>query len=253
MDRFKNDLGRWRTLLDTSEQVMFDEFVRFVWDVDGIPVLLAPTSAPTEAEMCRFQELIQNLVSLDDLTDQSSARSGTRLKLAQRQMAKRKPRSTPAQGSRRPDVSSAGSLRSTASVLSRFTKDTDSSFGEKLDLSDFIYLDALEADSTAATPSDSQEPASPTNLWKNISPVVVLLLASVAFSVILTAVSGMLAPQPALNVTNLCRQRFKADAKSIVQSAFLKGPRDMRDPQRLSRTSCALMRTIPANEILVWM
>lgn len=170
---------------------MFDDFVRSVWDVGSIPIVHVPERGPDE--MFRFQDLIQSLVSPGDLNDQSTLRStsfGTRLKLAQRQMAKRKPRSTQPQPPRRPVVSSAGSFRSTGSLLSGVTRETDSSFGDTVDLADFIHIDAMETASSVANPSYDQEPASQSRDWKSVNPVVVLLLASVAFSVILTAISG---------------------------------------------------------------
>ncbi|KAH7152935.1 hypothetical protein EDB81DRAFT_438201 [Dactylonectria macrodidyma] len=183
---FKNDLGRWKTLLQGSERTMFDEIVCAVWNVDTVPTLDLPESEPDE--LYRFQELIQNLISLEDTTHLRSESSGSRLRAVQRQLKGQK-QTKLRQRADRPPVQPIGSFQSIGSVLGRLTHDTDDFYEDDIDLGDFIDLDAFGVEPVDSNPTSSSESLEPSVEWKDVHPIVVLLFASVAFSIALTAVS----------------------------------------------------------------
>ncbi|KAK7432532.1 hypothetical protein QQZ08_000739 [Neonectria magnoliae] len=186
---FSNDLGRWRTLLQGSEKTMFDEIVCAVWNIDTVPTLDMPESDPDE--LYRFQELIQNLISLEDMKRVKSRSSGSRLRAVQRQLQSRKRKPGLMPRANRPSVQPIGSFQSIGSVLGRLTHDTDSFYEDDVDLAEFIDLDALGYDVVDAKPTAPKEPVEPSVDWKDVHPIVVLVLASVAFSIALTAVSAI--------------------------------------------------------------
>ncbi|KPM37280.1 hypothetical protein AK830_g9291 [Neonectria ditissima] len=187
--RFTNDLGRWRTLLQGSEKNMFDMIVCAVWNIDTVPTLDTPKNDPDE--LYRFQELIQNLISLEDMKRLKSRSSGSRLRAVQRQLKSRERKPGLMPGANRPSVQPIGSFQSIGSVLGRLTHDTDSFYEDDVDLAEFINLDALEYDAVDAKLTPTKEPVEPSVDWKDVHPIVVLVLASVAFSIALTAVSGI--------------------------------------------------------------
>lgn len=191
--RFIDDLGRWGTLLNRSEQSTYVHVVCSVWGIATLPRLVTPESG-TE-EIYRFQELIQNVVSLDDRTDEAlskSSSSGARLLAIQRRVKAQKHQMDKLEYSSEKFQSSGSSRVNIGTVFGRLTRATDSSYDEDREFSEFIDFDAFED-----APEDSTVPAlaglaAPRSQWKDIHPVVVLLLASVAFSVVLTVVSGRL-------------------------------------------------------------
>ncbi|KAF7548243.1 hypothetical protein G7Z17_g7181 [Cylindrodendrum hubeiense] len=189
---FTNDLGRWRTLLQGSEKTMFDEIVCAVWNIDAVPTLDMPENDPDE--LYRFQELIQNLISLEDIKHLKSRSSGSRLRAVQRQLKSRKRKLGLGQRTDRPPIQPVGSFQSIGSVLGRLTHDTDSFYEDEVDLGEFIDLDAFGVEPDDPKPTTSSDPMEPPVEWKDVHPIVVLVLASVAFSIALTAVSAIQDP-----------------------------------------------------------
>jgi hypothetical protein len=180
--RFKNDLGRWRTLLQEPERVMFEEIVCAVWDIEFVPTIDFPDEPNA---LCRFQELAQNLISLEETNAFKSRSWGSRLRTVQRQLKKRKGKISTL------PVLPDGSFHSISSVLGRLTHDTDEFHDEDLDLGEFIDLDALEGYVNEPKRVSSTESMDTTAAeWKDVHPRVVSILASVAFSIGLTALSG---------------------------------------------------------------
>ncbi|KAH7141359.1 hypothetical protein B0J13DRAFT_556682 [Dactylonectria estremocensis] len=189
---FTNDLGRWKTLLQGSERTMFDEIVCAVWNVDTVPTLDLPESDPDE--LYRFQELIQNLISLEDTKHLKSGSSGSRLRAVQRQLKSQK-KTMRRQRADRPPVQPIGSFQSIGSVIRELTRDTDSFHEDEIDLEDFIDLDAFGVAPVDSNPASCSESLEPHVEWKDVHPIVVLLFASVAFSIALTAVSTIQDPR----------------------------------------------------------
>lgn len=74
-------------------------------------------------------------------------------------------------------------------VLGRLTRDTDSGDEGDIDLNEFLYLEAIQEEDSARDRRRVHAPTS-NNTWKDISPMVVLLLASVAFSIVLAMIPG---------------------------------------------------------------
>ena len=170
---------------------MYDEIVCAVWGIASVPAL--NTQEAGTSGLYKFQELIQSLVSLDDLTDQvlsKSNSSGAPLLLVQRQMKTRMQTMESSDHFSKDFLSPEGSFQNIDSILRTITRETDSSYDEEREFAEFIHLDALEAvpeDPTTPTP---MHPGPPSSHWKDVHPIIVLLLASVAFSIVLTAVSG---------------------------------------------------------------
>lgn len=189
---FTNDLGRWRTLLQGSEKKMFDEIVCAVWNIDTVPTLDMPENDPDK--LYRFQELIQNLISLGDIKHLKSRSSGSRLRTVQRQLKSRKRKPVLRRRADRPPVLPDGSFQSIGSVLGRLTHDTDSFYEDDVDLGEFIDFDAFGLECDDPKPTQSSDSMEPTVEWKDVHPIVVLVFASVAFSIILTAVSTIQDP-----------------------------------------------------------
>lgn len=152
-------------------------------------------------EIYRFQELIQNVVFLDDPTEEAlddpgdevvpkSSSSGAPLLAIQRRVKAQKPQMDKLEYFSEKFHPSGGSYANIGTVFGRLTRATDSSYDEDREFSEFIDFDAFEV-----APEDSTVPGlagltAPRSQWKDIDPMVVLLLASVAFSVVLTVVSG---------------------------------------------------------------
>lgn len=141
-------------------------------------------------KLYRFQELIQNLISLGDIKHLKSRSSGSRLRTVQRQLKSRKRKPVLRRRADRPPVLPDGSFQSIGSVLGRLTHDTDSFYEDDVDLGEFIDFDAFGLEFDDQKPTQSSDLVEPTVEWKDVHPIVVLVFASVAFSIILTAVSS---------------------------------------------------------------
>lgn len=177
-----------------DEQPMFDNVVHAIWDVTNIPSLSNPQSGADE--VYHFQELIQNIVSLEKLVDRLPRKHqslGLRLQNIRKRVEARRQTSLLAQQSPKAAEDTAAGFQNIGTVLGRLTKDTDSADEEDIDLGDFIHLDALQEEPDEEAQSDPPEVISCAP-WKDIHPTVVFLLASVAFSIILILVSGTTSP-----------------------------------------------------------
>lgn len=166
---------------------MFHEIARVLWGVDTVSLMSTQTN--TRAELYQFQDLIQNLVSLEYETDLSPISSGTRLRTAQRKVQTRNRHMHRPCRSHQSRLSAGSSFHNIGSVLAQLTMDSDSNSDDEIDMNDFVHLDAP---SLEARPHFNPKPTSAPacTSWKNVHPIVVLLLASVAFSVVLTMISG---------------------------------------------------------------
>lgn len=173
---------------------MFDEVVQAIWGVTNVSSLEIPQSGPDEVYY--FQELIQNIVSLEQMGSRLSRKHtslGVHLQSIRRRAQERKRVALQARNRLKAAEETTG-FQNIGSVLGRLTKDTDSADEEEIELGDFIHLDALqeEPDETYdGTQTHSEAPEfRPSAPWKDIHPVVVFLLASVAFSVVLALISS---------------------------------------------------------------
>lgn len=166
---------------------MFEEIARALWGVDSFSMLDVQDS--DRGELYQFQALIQNLVSLDNGESQAPISFGSRLKAVHKQAVSRNGQAQRPLRLRQSHLSSSSSFKNLGSVLGQLTMDTDSDYEDEMDLSDFIDLDALGGESSPRKDAP-HERLPPGTSWKDVHPVIVLLLASVAFSIVLTMISG---------------------------------------------------------------
>lgn len=183
--RFVSDISRWRTVVNDDDKHVFDEVCFVLWQVDNLH-----TFADTD-ELSKIQDFIQDLVSIDKVEarlPQRPSRQGSRLRTIYDRKGKQKEVCNCAQ--RAPCMESLStdefpSLDNALSLSSGAHQDSE----DLIDLSDFIYLDAPGVenmeDEHFAEPNSSRK-----DFLTNIKPTVVLLLASVAFSIILSFISG---------------------------------------------------------------
>ncbi|KEY68172.1 hypothetical protein S7711_07261 [Stachybotrys chartarum IBT 7711] len=194
--QFTDDLGRWRTVLTNfDEQRIFDTVVGHVWEVDSAYNLGTPQSGADQIYRC--QEFIQNLVSVDQLDPrlQRKVRSlGTHLRTIQQRIGQRALANDSIRHTTRSRRRDSGVHRPIQHVLGRLTRDTDSGDEGDIDLNEFLYLEAIQEEDSARDRKRAHVPIS-NNTWKDISPMVVLLLASVAFSIVLAMIPASEAVQ----------------------------------------------------------
>ena len=175
---------------------MFDEIVRVVWQQDhGLGT--DSWSAPSQ-DLLHFQELIQNFVAVGESGNKLSRKTrrlGARLRNVRKDIELRQQEFTIAKTSRDLDKG----FQNIGSVLGQLTKDTDSADEDDVELGDFIHLSALQEESTEDHSGDDdnkkQDEPLPQAPWKSINPLIVILLASVAFSAVLALVTGTKATQ----------------------------------------------------------
>lgn len=84
------------------------------------------------------------------------------------------------------------SFNTIGSILGRLTVDDDAG-DDNFNLADFIHIDKLQGESQVSEEGRDPEVLHGANgvSWKHVDSGVVLLLASVAFTVVLIAISGM--------------------------------------------------------------
>jgi hypothetical protein len=168
---------------------MFDLITSMLWPPDGASG--SDTPPGSSKELYYFQELIQILVSLnkpEPRIDRKHQPSGMPLRRMQAENEFRKGQ----QAFRHLNLMTDSSFQNIDLVLGRLSMECNKE--DDFDIGDFIHLEDLEAEA-APLPSTSlfQEllvGLETTSGWKNTEPAVVMLLASVAFCVILILVSG---------------------------------------------------------------
>ncbi len=146
--------------------------------------------------MDSFSELIQTLVCTEALEQKPHKRQqplGSRLRALQ---ARRKRNSRAASKIDGMDTSSTEACDRMGADLGRLSV-KDQSAAAAFNLSDFIYVDKLVDASQASERSHVHKFLSSLNnsgTWKQVASNVALLLASVAFAVVLLVISGMRFP-----------------------------------------------------------
>ncbi|KAH7309504.1 hypothetical protein B0I35DRAFT_82684 [Stachybotrys elegans] len=193
--QFTNDLGRWRAIFQEPDRNLYDIVAGHLWgyNTDSDPHI--PTCSCDQ--VYQFQELIQNLVSLDRIDDQlhrASKLSGVGLRHIQRGIAQRARGVSPYFNQTRAALRQNQDFPSISHVLGQLTKDTDSGDTGDVDIGDFIHLEAIQEED--ARQRRHEVPLAAHKPWKDISSMLVLLLASVAFSIILAVISGTYLPNP---------------------------------------------------------
>ena len=168
---------------------MYNELVFSLWAYTDDP---NPEQALTDTDsLCRFQVLVQQLVSLEENASRISTgnrASGSRLDAIQRDVIRQhlKPPARPGEDRGAAQPINIPAAPETTGSLGPFAVD-----GFQLD--EFLHLELFEDNpSMAATESGYLDQSLG---WKDILPVTVLLLASVAFSFVLTMVLGALSGQ----------------------------------------------------------
>lgn len=174
-----------------SEREQFDHIVPAVWDIPSPGNYPLPQSRADE--MFRFQELIQNLVSIEHSDEQNSGKErlfGSRLsKLRLRGNHRARRRCATCHGTH---GTTEAVFRNIGNTLNKLSVNDASPAGDAFDLGEFIYLDKVEGDTTTDTPT-AQDFLNygPGERWKDVQSPVVLLLASVAFCIVLVASACM--------------------------------------------------------------
>ena len=179
MYRFASDISRWRTVVNDDDKHVFDEICSVLWQVDNLYEF-----ADTD-DLSKMQGFLQDLVSIDKVEarlPQRPSRQGSRLRTIYGRKGKQKEecRCAPPVPCIEPlSTEEFPGLNNTLSLSSGALQDSEG----LIDLSDFIYLDAPGVenmeDEHFAEPDSSRKA-----FFTNIKPTVVLLLASVAFSII---------------------------------------------------------------------
>lgn len=163
---------------------MFEEIACAVWDIQSVPVTESPGGG-----LDRFKALAQDLVSVEETSTFESRSCGSQLRAVQHQLKKRWRNGWLPQ-EQFSLVLPEDSFQSISSILGRSTHETDRFHGDDLRLGDFIDLDALGGADVLEQASSMDMMDTTWAEWKDVHPIVVSVLASVAFSIGLTAVSG---------------------------------------------------------------
>ena len=195
---FIHDLGRWRSILNERDRQRFDQLAGAVWDHPEVTNSYHG-KGHTE-DLYYFQELIQNLVQSGDSHRPAPMKErsfGSRLRNLQ--VRRDYSKSMPSAESHT-SVCGEASFHSIGSILGRLTVN-DEAGADNFDLADFIHLDKLEGEGQVSEGSRAREALHITHgaPWRHVDSGVVLLLASVAFTVVLIAISG--ASYPSISVT----------------------------------------------------
>lgn len=180
-----------------SEQPAFDQLARALWGASELGI----TVHHSDAELCYFRELAQSLVSLD--RDKAAGKphvSHMRLRTLQAHSDSKKkvPISSGFNIPQMPAAFWKDSISSNMNhIFKKLTMDTDSIDEDAIDedafdFEDFVHLDAFHPRSTSPQPVLVREfmSAMPDTRLKTIGPSVIKILASVAFSGVLTFISS---------------------------------------------------------------
>ncbi|KAF6830658.1 ankyrin repeat protein [Colletotrichum plurivorum] len=173
--QFYNDLHRWRAVLPGPSHALFDDLAFRMWAF--VPGLDSASDADPVG-VPRFQGLIQSLLSLEarreDGTSRSSA-TGTRLSAVHRVFERQESRH---------EVVGAQAIPGRSQSRQQHSSGASSTQQDDFMWSDFLNMDSFE-DATGELPK-----ASVSN-WEHALSSTLMLLASVAFSIILSLIIGL--------------------------------------------------------------
>ncbi|CAI4212906.1 unnamed protein product [Parascedosporium putredinis] len=195
--QFVNDLGRWKAVLDPDEIPLFDTIAFSLWAYTDLPDP-ATYERNDKENLARFQELIQDLVTLERSHHRNPGRTApyaSRLSTIQKQYTAAEGGTGRTATATAPAMSipiPAGNMARTRRRLAdevAFTPDSvgDDGTGAGFSIDEFFDVDRFLAESMG---SDAPSPERIPDLGLyDILATTALLVASVAFSVILTLMS----------------------------------------------------------------
>ncbi|OHE90501.1 hypothetical protein CORC01_14205 [Colletotrichum orchidophilum] len=175
---FVDDLDRWRSILPASSQLLFDDLAFHMWGYT--PLGQMPLHPDSEC-LPHFQDLAQNLISLEKRKESIPSRistPGIRLAAIQRAFENQETHLGVAssQAQTIPGRSQSGQTSYAGSSTQR----------DDLFWADFLHMDRLE-DTTLRQPAPS---SSLNGGWEDVLSSTMLLLFSVAFSIVLGLILG---------------------------------------------------------------
>ncbi|KAI9155211.1 hypothetical protein HJFPF1_07788 [Paramyrothecium foliicola] len=187
-DIHAHDLGRWRTAVSNDEKPLFDSVTKALWDFSETQSNFGASGE--RCELDSIQHLLQELVSVENLEERSRLKvrrnyRGSRLKTIYDRKGKSKASHLPLPTF---DAMWDSYDMSCPSSMAGLSADTPSpSENDSINLGDFIYLDPLDdcADETTQPPATAWQDA-----WGKVKPTITLLLASVAFAMVISLLSG---------------------------------------------------------------
>ncbi|CCF46828.1 hypothetical protein CH063_15461 [Colletotrichum higginsianum] len=169
--QFLNDLDRWRSILPASSQFLFDDLALRMW------AYTPSGEVPSEHEpdnLLHFGDLVHNLILLEKRKESVPLRtptSGSRLVAVQRIFENQETHSGSSQAQAIPG--SSQSCQGSSHARSSTQRD-------ELSWSEFLHMEHFEGTaSTQAGPSSTD-----VEVWEDLLPATMLLLVSVAFSII---------------------------------------------------------------------
>ncbi|TIC90064.1 hypothetical protein CH35J_011958 [Colletotrichum higginsianum] len=170
--QFLNDLDRWRSILPASSQFLFDDLALRMW------AYTPSGEVPSEHEpdnLLHFGDLVHNLILLEKRKESVPLRtptSGSRLVAVQRIFENQETHSGSSQAQAIPG--SSQSCQGSSHARSSTQRD-------ELSWSEFLHMEHFEGTaSTQAGPSSTD-----VEVWEDLLPATMLLLVSVAFSIVL--------------------------------------------------------------------
>nr|XP_036582732.1 ankyrin repeat protein [Colletotrichum truncatum]KAF6791523.1 ankyrin repeat protein [Colletotrichum truncatum] len=174
--QFYNDLDRWRSVLPSSSRLLFDELAFGMW-------AFTPSGDTTSdldvVNLPHFQELVQNLLSLEkrkESVPSRSSASGSRLSAIQREFETHETPQAATQGQ---------------AIPGRSPTRLDSYASSSTQRDDFLWADFVHMDRFEDTRGQSNTPPSLPNSWEDALSSTMMLLASVAFSIVLSFMIGL--------------------------------------------------------------
>ncbi|KAF5520404.1 hypothetical protein CGCA056_v008642 [Colletotrichum aenigma] len=176
-NQFCNDISKWRSVLPISSLIPFDEVAHEMWEF--IPAD-KPSCDLDLGNLHHFQGLVQGLLALErrrEAAPSRSSASGSRLAAIQRAFDTHESRQGVAQGQAIPGRSPPRSV----------AHSTSSTQQDDFMWADFLHMDRFEE----MTRGVSRTPPALPNSWEDALSSTMMLLASVAFSVVLSLVIGL--------------------------------------------------------------
>ncbi|KAK2053000.1 hypothetical protein LY76DRAFT_300587 [Colletotrichum caudatum] len=172
--QFVNDLDRWRSVLPASSQHLFDDVALRMWAYTPSG---AAASEPDPDNVPYFQELVQSLIGLEKRKETAPSRMispGSRLAACQRAFEDQDPNTGFSQGQAIPGRSQSRQSPYGGSSAQR----------DDLVWADFLHMDQFEDPALGQTGPWLAEAAG----WDDVIPATMLLMVSVAFSVVLALI-----------------------------------------------------------------
>ncbi|KAK2039316.1 hypothetical protein LZ31DRAFT_86860 [Colletotrichum somersetense] len=172
--QFVNDLDRWRSVVPASSQHLFDDVALRMWAYTPSG---AAASEPGPDNMSHFQELVQSLIGLEKRKETAPSRMispGSRLAACQRAFEDQDTGPGFSQGQAIPGRSQSRQSSYGGSSAQR----------DDLIWAEFLHMDQFEDPALGQTGPSLAEPAG----WDDVIPATMLLMVSVAFSVVLALI-----------------------------------------------------------------